>query len=364
MTILASVLNKFGPYTLEDKIFIVWVKLAIAFGLFIVILFLKNVLVKYIIKIINGILNKLDIKDKVTIISSFEKPIKNFLLILGIYIIVFTGFDILGLKKQILNRILKTAFVMCIAQGFINSVNTPISLLNKFYDNEVKLDKIAYSFIAKFIKVAILIICILIIAEIWGIEVKGLVAGAGIGGAVLALAAKDTAANIVAGISIIFDRSFSIGDWIQCNNIEGEVEDISLRSTKVRTVDKVLITVPNSMLANTSILNFTRRDMRRVTFNIGLTYGTEQEKMKNVISEIKNMLNESEDVLNDGILVNFDKYNDSSLDISIAYYTNKVKLDEYLKVKNNINFKIMDIIELQDTSIAFPSTTVYINKEE
>ncbi|WP_010299836.1 mechanosensitive ion channel family protein [Clostridium senegalense] len=362
---MLSLLNnaeRIGPNTIGQEMYIVWIKLAIAIGTFLLILFLKNVLVKYIIKGINKILLKLEIKNNFNIIEAIENPIKNFLLLLGVYIIIVTIFDIFNINALILNRVFNSCVLLLIAQSLINIVEKPPEIFNKFQDSDGKLDKIAYSFIAKFIKVAIIVVVVLTVAQEWGMPVKGLIASAGIGGAVIALASKDTAANIFAGISIIFDRSFSIGDWIQCGSVEGEVEDISIRSTKIRTSDKVLITIPNSTLANASILNFTKRDIRKISFVLGVTYDTSKEKIQICINRIQDMLLKESDVNKDGILVYFDSYNSSSLDIVIAYYTNKTSLSEYMKVKNDVNFKILDILESEKIDVAFPTTSVYIEK--
>lgn len=363
MYFLASILEKMGPNTIEQDMYLVWIKLSVAIGVFIAILFLKNVFVKFIIKIINKLLVKLDIKSNFNIISAVEKPIKSFLMLLGIYIIVATVFDIVGIDTKILNKILETGGLILIAQTLINLVEKPPEIISKFQENEGKLDKIAYSFIAKFIKVSIIVIVALTIAQEWGMHVKGLIAGAGIGGAVIALASKDTAANIFAGISIIFDKSFSIGDWIQCDTVEGEVEDISMRSTKIRTSDKVLITIPNATLGNASISNFTKRDIRKVSFYLGVTYSTSKEKLQVCIKKIEEMLYNNENVNKEGIMVYFDNYNSSSLDILITYYTNKTSLSEYLKIKDEINFKIMDIVQEESIDIAFPSTSIYIENQ-
>ena len=201
---------------------------------------------------------------------------------------------------------------------------------------------------------------ITIIAEKWGYDIQGFVTGLGLGGLAFALAAKDVAGNIIAGIFIIIDKPFSVGDWISSDILEGTVESISFRTTKIRTFEQALITVPNSKLSNEPVTNFSRRGKRRVNFNLSVTYGTSKEKLQICVEKIRNMIDNHPQVNKDVLYVRFDKFNASSLDIFIYFFIDTPELSQYLKIKENINFNIMEILQQEGVSMALPSTSVYV----
>ena len=230
--------------------------------------------------------------------------------------------------------------------------------MHKAYD--VKVDKILFPFIAKTIRLIIVALAITIIAEKWGYNIQGFVTGLGLGGLAFALAAKDAASNLIAGIFIILDKPFTIGDWITSDTLEGSIEEISFRTTKIRTVDHALIIVPNSKLTNEAVTNFSRRGKRRVKLSLELTYRTSRDKLEICVDKIRELLENHSQVSKEGILVRFDKFNSSSLDILICFFTETPDFDEYFKIKENVNFNIMDILQQEGVSMAFPSTSVYL----
>ena len=202
-----------------------------------------------------------------------------------------------------------------------------------------------------------------IIAQEWGYDVNGFVAGLGIGGLAFALAAQDSLSNFFGGIVIILDKPFSIGDWILTPNVEGTVEDINFRSTKVRTFAHALVTVPNATLAKNPITNWSKMGRRRITFNLGVTYTTPKEKLAKCVAGIETMLRTHEEIHPETIFVTFDSFNSSSLHIFIYCFTNTTAWGEFLKVKENVNFKILEILEQEGVSVAFPSRSVYFQNQ-
>ncbi len=133
------------------------------------------------------------------------------------------------------------------------------------------------------------------------------------------------------GVVIITDKPFSIGDWIESSSVEGVVEDINFRSTKVRTFAQALVTVPNSVLANEAITNWTKMGRRQISFKLGVTYSTPKEKLDKCITEIREMLKNHSDIHPQTIFVNFDGFNDSSLDIFLYFFTKSTDWGEFFK---------------------------------
>lgn len=196
----------------------------------------------------------------------------------------------------------------------------------------------------------------------WGYDVKGFITGLGLGGLAFALAAQDTLSNIFAGVVIITDKPFSIGDWIKTPDVEGTVEDINFRNTRIRTFSQALVTVPNAKLTSSTITNWSKMGKRRVTFNLGVTYGTSREKLEICVKEIKNMLEKHPDIHKETINVTFDSFGSSSLDIFLYFFTNTTNWSEFMKIKEDVNFKILCILEKEDVSVAFPSRSIYIER--
>ena len=203
---------------------------------------------------------------------------------------------------------------------------------------------------------------ITMVAETWGYNIQGFVTGLGLGGLAFALAAKDAAANVIAGIFIILDKPFTIGDWVKNDYLEGSVESISFRTTKIRTVDEALVIVPNTILTNEAVTNFSRRGKRRVSLTLELNYKTPRAKVENCITNITSILENDTQVSKTGILVRFDKFSATSLDILVCYFADTPDYEEYLKVKENVNFKIIDTLQQDGVTMPFESKSVYLEK--
>jgi MscS family membrane protein len=217
------------------------------------------------------------------------------------------------------------------------------------------------NFILSIIRGIVLFIGLGAVLQVWGINVAGLVAGLGIGGLAFALAAKDTAANLFGSIALLLDKSIRIGEWIKIDGVEGTVEDIGMRTTKIRSFGKSLITLPNQVIANSPIENFSRRGIRRIKMTIGVTYSTTSLQMEKILIDIKTMLRNHKDIAQkETMLVNFTSFSDSSLDIFIYTFTNTANWDKYMDIKENINLKIMKIIEDNNSDFAFPSQSLYL----
>ncbi|MDR2006425.1 MAG: mechanosensitive ion channel family protein, partial [Acidaminococcales bacterium] len=157
------------------------------------------------------------------------------------------------------------------------------------------------------------------------------------------------------------DKPFGIGDWIQTSGIEGAVEAVSFRSTRIRTVEQALVHIPNSNLTNIAIANFSRRGKRRVSLTIGLSYSTAKKQLENCVAEIKSMLAQNSGLSQkDGdSVVTFSEYGASSLNIDVIFFTLDTDYFGYLSRKEQVNFAIMDIVEKLGLTIAFPSQSVY-----
>jgi len=336
----------------------------IAIAVFALFVLLKNIFAKYVFKIILRLVNKTKFNADTKIVAAFQKPVTNFFEVLGFYfaskILIMAGVPITVL---FIEKVFSTAIIILITWG-INNLTGESSVLfermHKAYD--IKVDKVLFPFLSKTLRLIVLALAITIIAEKWGYNIQGFVTGLGLGGLAFALAAKDAAANIIAGIFIILDKPFTIGDWVSSNMLEGSIEEISFRTTKIRAIDQSLIIVPNSKLTDEAVINFSRRGKRRVNMTLELTYRTSKGKLELCLGSIRHMLENHPQVSKDGILVRFDKFNGVSLDVLICYFTDTADFNEYFKIKENVNFTLVEILQKQGISIAFPNTSVYVEK--
>ena len=218
--------------------------------------------------------------------------------------------------------------------------------------------------IRKSIKVAFAVLAFVLVVQNLGYKVTGLLAGLGIGGLAIALAAQSTLANLFGSVTIILDRPFRVGETVQGDGFLGTVEEIGLRSTRVRTFDRTLVTVPNSILANMTLDNWTQRPYRRAKFTVGVTYETKAEQMETAVEKIEEMLVAREDVLEESIVVCFQEFGDSSLDILVHFLTPQTAWADFLTVREEVNLEIMRILAALGLEVAFPTRTVYMRQEQ
>lgn len=227
-----------------------------------------------------------------------------------------------------------------------------------------KLDDQLVPFLKDFLKVMVWTTAILfILSSILKLNVTSLLAGIGIGGLALAFAAQDSLANLLSSIFIFLDRPFVVGDYVQAGGITGTVEKVGFRSTRIRTLDKTVVTIPNKKIMEEATDNMTLRNFRRVRSMIGLTYSTTKEQMDLIINDIQDYLNKHTKTNMDGV-VGFYEFGPSSLDLIVQYYIEMMDWNPYVKVKEEINFKIMEIVKKHKADFAFPTTTVHLHQEK
>lgn len=230
--------------------------------------------------------------------------------------------------------------------------------LHRARKTDDKLDDMAVPLISGIVKVVLIAIGVLLIVQNLGYSVSSLLAGLGIGGAALALAAKDTLANLFGSLVVFLDKPFKLGDWISLNGVEGEVEEIRLRSTLIRTVDNSLILMPNALLTNTTINNFACRKVRKMECHFGVLYSTTADQIEQIVAGIKQHLAEHQDVYGPDYYVGFGGFGASSLDIMVTAYTRRVIKAEHYEDRQKFMLEIMRIVENAGTGFAFPTQTL------
>jgi len=301
------------------------------------------------------------------LLESVRKPAEAIVLVIGLFLaaqilkLPTEPYDIHGFTMSSLRAIV----IFIAAWLLFNMVGIVDHYLNQWAARtESTLDDHLAPMVRKSLRIFVVVMATLMAIQSFGYPITGLLASLGIGGLAFALAARDTISNIFGSLMIIFDRPFRIGDWIKAGDMEGTVEEIGFRSTKIRTFAKTLIMVPNNVVANMPIDNFSRMPKRRIKLNVGVTYQTTPDQMREAVRRIREMLTKHPAIDQEFFLVNFTDFGASSLDIMVYCFTTTTVWGEYLDSREDVSLKIMDILEELGLEIAFPSRTVYLHQEE
>jgi MscS family membrane protein len=340
---------------------------ALAFGVLLLALILKKILAHVFTHILFPFAEKTDSRYDDLFLQGLRKPAELLIVIIGLFI----GVQILQLPvepvdvRRFAYALLKGLVTFDVAWFAFNMVTLLEAYLGQWVSRtESTLDDHLLPFVRKSLRVFIIFLAVLMAIQNLGYSISGLLASLGIGGLAVALAAKDTLSNVFGSIMIILDRPFHIGDWVKAGDIEGTVEEVGFRSTKIRTFAKTLVSVPNNTLTNMAIDNFSRMPKRRIKLTVGVTYETTPEKMREAVTRIRTMLAGHPAIDQEFFLVNFTDFGASSLDIMVYCFTRTTVWGEYLEAREDVCLKIMDILDGLGLEFAFPSRSIYLRGKE
>jgi MscS family membrane protein len=319
-----------------------------AFIIMIVSLILKKTVNHIFFKVLFPLAGKTRSRYDDDFFKAIRKPAEWMIVIIG----AFCAVHLLQLPVEPVDlrngtiALLKVLITFNVAWAFFNLVGLLETFLEGWVSKtESTLDDQLLPFIRKSIRIFILFLAVIMTIQNLGYSISGLLASLGIGGLAVALAAKDTLSNIFGSLMILLDRPFHVGDWIKAGDMEGIIEEVGFRSTKIRTFAKTQITVPNNVIANLAIDNISRRPKRRIMFTVGVTYETKPEQMRSAVARIRDMLHDHPAIDQEYILVNFTEFGASSLDIFVYCFTKTVVWREYLEAREDVSLKIMDILD-------------------
>lgn len=343
---------KIGSYTLGQ--------LSGSFFILLVSLILRGVITKIVFKRLHHWAGSTRTKHDEALITAMERPFSWLILLIGFCLSVL----ILPMSEwlhEFITGVGKALSVGIVIWGMIRVIDVVSAI---FADLAEQRQSPMHGFLPvlrKSSKVFVVLVGALMVVDNLGYNVSGILATLGLGGAALAFASKDTIANGFGTLMIILDRPFKVGDWIIVGDrVDGDVEEIGLRSTKVRTWPKTVLSIPNGVLANEYINNWSRMPKRRVKQYVGITYEATAEDMEGLVEDIKTILREDEGVQQDFILVNFTDFGESSLDILVYYFTQTIAWIPHMEARQRINCKIMRAVKARGLSIAFPTRSLYL----
>ena len=330
--------------------------------IFLLFYLLRRLIARFILNRLSRIVSKTSNQIDDAVIEVLDGPLKFLPVVLGFFI-ASSYLDVSDNNQDfldLLNRSLITIFIFWLLHQLI----IPFSFVIKNFES--KISKPLVDWTLKGLKILVIVLGAVAILELWGIRVGPVIAGLGLFGVAVALGAQDLFKNLISGIMILMEKRFTVGDVILVSGeVEGVVEQIGFRSTLVRRFDSTPVMVPNYKFAEQSVTNYTRRHHRRIRWLIGLEYRTSIDQLKNIREEINNLIEKDDNFAknqNASFYVRIDSFSDSSIDMLVQTFTVTNDWAEFLKIKENLAVKIIEIVENNEAGFAFPSQSLYVEK--
>ena len=329
----------------------------IAIGVVIFFFAFRHVFSKLIIKIYYVLIRKKRVLKE----SSMYKIFNGFFTILGLFLAV----RIISKNAQLLyfaNKIFEIVVAYCITKAVSSQLvyDSPAMKMILKDDNKA-VDKL----ICKLLRILLWVIFFFVIINLLGFDLSGfggLITGLGIVSAVAALAAQDLVKSLLSGFVILTDKPFIIGDWIEVGEFQGTVIDITFRSVRIKSYNNAIVTIPNSTITETYVLNWNRLTSRRFECTLGLSLNTSAEKVRKVIKEIRTVLKSHDDVDSDTVTVTLNDITTGSINIQIYLYIKKTDYAQFLMVKQDLFCSLLYLLEKEDVDlVSYPTQTVYLN---
>lgn len=309
--------------------------------------------------IIIYIFHKLFKVDNKIVNSGFYEPIKFIITVLGFGIAIYY----LQLPKGVINlynKVFRSLLVLAIAKALANCLNpdstffTKLESSTKFNGNEA-----LNSFLGKILKIIIYIVAAFVILKDFGYDLGGLATGLGIGSAVVALAFQDFVKSLIGGFTILTDKPFEIGDYIEVGVFQGTVIDITFRSTRIRATNNAIISLPNSVIVSEYVKNWSRLENRRLEMRLRLNLNSNTETIQRCISKLKTVLKANNNVIEDTVMVHLDSIENDANIIWIVAYINTSDYSEFCQMKEEINCDILSVLERENIELVYPTQKVY-----
>ena len=295
------------------------------------------------------------------LLRSFAVPVQRMCMVVGIYLAASSlPWAILGVRKLFLMAF-QLVMTLLVCEG-LYAASELADLVLASCSPEIRSNKTLLSLLNTTYKVLVVILGVATAAQIAGFPIGSIVAGAGLVGLTISLAAQESASNLFSGIVILLDKPFAVGDWITVGDVEGEVIDINFRSTRIRSQDKTVSIVTNSKICSSTVQNAALRTMRPYKFTLGVTYNTTRPQLEQLMADLKKMLDESPYTEKGANIVRLTSFGDSSINILVSAYLKTNAYAVFLEEQNDLNLNIMDIMQKDKVDFAFPSTSVYIER--
>jgi len=334
----------------------------IALGIFLAFYLLRGFFARFVFSFLDRWVKNTSTKFDDYLHSALIEPLRFGFVIVGVFF-ALDFLDMQGTAAVIADNVIRSLIAFAIFWTLHNAV-TPLSTLlrelGRMLTNEM------LSWLVTGAKWGIIAIGAATILQIWGIQVAPIIAGLGLFGVAVALGAQDLFKNLIGGLSILIEKRFRAGDWIMVDGVvEGTVEHVGFRSTRVRRFDQAPVFVPNQKLSDAAVTNFSDMTYRRIFWKIGVEYRTTLDQLKEIRDGIETYLRENENFVQPpaaAMFVRIDAFGASSIDIMLYTFTHTTVWGEWLEQKEELAFKVKEIVEGAGTGFAFPSQSLYVEK--
>ncbi|MFP6749163.1 MAG: mechanosensitive ion channel family protein [Alphaproteobacteria bacterium] len=340
-------------------------QILLALAVFLGFLLLRRLFTRVVLATIGGITRRTETAFDDELLAALEQPLRFVFIVIGLYAAIQTV-SVPEPAELFLTRLLRSLIAFTIFWTLYRCV-TPLSFLIDAAFGAFGSSALGGSlkdFVAKLARFVIACVGVVAILEEWQFNVGAVLGGLGLVGMAVALGAQSMIANLFAGVTIFLDGMFDRGDWIRGAGVEGTVEDIGFRTTKIRRFDKALTTIPNDKLAGNAVINFSRMTNRRIYWKIGIKYSASEGQLRDIVNGIKAHVYDNPDFEVDPgkvtTLIHVDSFNDSSIDIMLYCFTTTTEWGEWMRVKEDLTFAIKAIVEGAGGGFAFPSTSLYV----
>ena len=301
-----------------------------------------------------------------TILFSIRKPLRLLIWVYGISIASKFAFNEMQIEvTHIVDKVQNVTFIVFLSWSLLRLISKIEAKYRRKRSSDKKLDETTLDAICKLLRITVIISSVLIALQTLGFSISAVLAFGGVGGLAVGLAAKDLLSNFFGAFVIYVDKPFGVGDWIRSpdKEIEGTVEKIGWRQTVIRTFDKRPLYVPNSLFNNIIVENPSRMDNRRIYEHIGIRYD-DINNIEKITQQVEEMLKNHEEIdIEKTLMVNVNKFSDSSVDFFIYTFTKTTNWQKFHQIKQDIMLKISNIIEDNNSEFAFPTRTLNIPDE-
>lgn len=327
----------------------VWTAAAVIFCAFV---FLSGLAATLIFRVFRLFLRQVREETWDSVVQSFRTPLRVFLVLLGLY----WALEVLPLSGKtdlLMGRFLKVGFILAAAYGAYNLEGVVAAVFSRAGARmNLQSSELLKQFSLKIIRFVVVILALTLVAEQFGINAGSIIAGLGLAGLAVALAAQDTLANIFAGIVLILDKPFDVGELVNVDNHTGTVENINFRSTRIRLLTQELVTIPNSAIAKGAITNLTRRSQRKAEVRLELGKAVRRSGLLQFIQELEGLLRETPGIAPETVLVRLESYTVTGPVLHMMFLTDTADWDEFVTIRQEAVLLLMEALEQHEVKTA------------
>ncbi len=335
-------------------------RILIAIGIFFGFLIIRGLFARFALGSLSMAAKRTEWTVDDRVVETLEPPLRFLPIVLGVFFAT-QYLELEGIYSRIAENIVRSLIAVtlfwCVLQA-LRPLSRVFERLESILSNEL------VEWMVKALRIAVVLVGVATVLQIWGIQVGPIIAGAGLLGVAVALGAQDLFKNLIAGILILGEKRFAKGDWIKVPDVvEGTVEAIGFRSTVVQRFDKAPVMVPNAQLSDTAIINYTHMTFRRIQWSIGVEYRTTVEQLHKIRDDIYAYITSNPDFAapeEASTFVHIEQFGPSSIDMLLYCFTRSTVYADYLRVREELAYKIMDIVHGAGAGFAFPSQSIYI----